>query len=90
MQVTTVCPGVVRTGLTAGNRFRMPFIIDVGQAARSICDGLDGMIAHRDYPMISLDKDAARLLRGAPGHAVTASVTAVRALTPRPSLSLAM
>ena len=50
----------------------MPFIIDVGQAARSICDGLEGMIAHRDYPMISLDKDAARLLRGAPGHAVTA------------------
>jgi hypothetical protein len=40
--------------------------------------------------MISLDKDAARLLRGASGHTVTANVTAVRALTPRPSLSLAM
>ena len=47
VQVMTICPGFVRTGLTAGNRFRMPFIIDVGQAARSICDGLDGMIAHR-------------------------------------------
>ena len=29
---------------------------------------LDGMIAHRDYPMISLDKNAAELLRGAPRH----------------------
>ncbi len=41
MQVTTVCPGFVRTGLTAGNRFPMPFIIKAGQAARSICDGLE-------------------------------------------------
>jgi short-subunit dehydrogenase len=41
VQVTTVCPGFVRTGLTAGNRFPMPFIIEAGQAARSICDGLE-------------------------------------------------
>ena len=41
VHVTTVCPGFVRTGLTAGNRFPMPFIIDAGQAARSICDGLE-------------------------------------------------
>ena len=41
VQVTTVCPGFVRTGLTAGNRFPMPFIIDAGQAARSVCDGLE-------------------------------------------------
>ena len=41
VQVTTVCPGFVRTGLTAGNPFPMPFIIDAGQAARSICDGLE-------------------------------------------------
>ena len=41
VQVTTVCPGFVRTGLTAGNRFPMPFIIDADQAARSICDALE-------------------------------------------------
>ena len=41
VQVTTVCPGFVHTDLTAGNRFPMPFIIDAGQAARSICDGLE-------------------------------------------------
>ena len=40
MRVTTICPGFVRTDLTAGNAFPMPFIIDAGQAARSICDGL--------------------------------------------------
>ena len=41
VHVTTICPGFVRTDLTAGNRFPMPFIIDAGQAARSICDGLE-------------------------------------------------
>ena len=41
VQVTTVCPGFVRTDLTVGNPFPMPFIIDAGQAARSICDGLE-------------------------------------------------
>jgi NAD(P)-dependent dehydrogenase (short-subunit alcohol dehydrogenase family) len=41
VQVTTVCPGFVRTDLTAGNHFPMPFIIEADQAARSICDGLE-------------------------------------------------
>src|SRR5689334_13173939 len=41
VQVTTVCPGFVRTDLTAGNPFPMPFIIDADQAARSICGGLE-------------------------------------------------
>lgn len=41
VRVVTVCPGFVRTELTARNRFRMPFLIDADQAARSICDGLE-------------------------------------------------
>jgi NAD(P)-dependent dehydrogenase (short-subunit alcohol dehydrogenase family) len=41
VHVTTICPGFVRTELTAGNPFPMPFIIEPGQAARSICDGLE-------------------------------------------------
>ena len=41
VRITTVCPGFVRTDLTAGNPFPMPFIIDADQAARSICDGLE-------------------------------------------------
>jgi NAD(P)-dependent dehydrogenase (short-subunit alcohol dehydrogenase family) len=39
MQV--VCPGFVRTPLTGGSRFPMPFIIEVDEAARRICDGLE-------------------------------------------------
>jgi NAD(P)-dependent dehydrogenase (short-subunit alcohol dehydrogenase family) len=40
VRVTTICPGFVRTDLTAGNTFPMPFLIDADQAARTICDGL--------------------------------------------------
>jgi short-subunit dehydrogenase len=39
--VTTICPGFVRTQLTAGNTFPMPFLIDADQAATAICDGLE-------------------------------------------------
>jgi NAD(P)-dependent dehydrogenase (short-subunit alcohol dehydrogenase family) len=41
VRVTTVCPGFVRTELTAGNRFPMPFMIEADEAARDICDGLE-------------------------------------------------
>ena len=50
MEVTTVCPGFVRTDLTVGNRFPMPFIIDTGQAARSICDGLERGLTEIAFP----------------------------------------
>ncbi len=40
VRVTTICPGFVRTDLTAGNSFPMPFMIETDEAARSICDGL--------------------------------------------------
>jgi short-subunit dehydrogenase len=41
VRVTTVCPGFVRTPMTAANTFPMPFIIEADQAARSIADGLE-------------------------------------------------
>ncbi len=39
VRIITVCPGFVRTELTAGNRFPMPFMIEADEAARSMCDG---------------------------------------------------
>jgi NAD(P)-dependent dehydrogenase (short-subunit alcohol dehydrogenase family) len=63
VQVTTVCPGFVRTDLTAGNRFPMPFIIDAGQAARSICDGLERERTEIVFPApMALLMKAARLV----------------------------
>ena len=50
VQVTTVCPGFVRTDLTARNPFPMPFIIEAGQAARSVCDGLERERAEIVFP----------------------------------------
>lgn len=41
VHVTTICPGFVRTEMTAGNDFPMPFIIEAEDAARAICDGLE-------------------------------------------------
>ena len=41
VRVTTVCPGFVRTDMTAENSFPMPFIIDAEEAATSIADGLE-------------------------------------------------
>ena len=70
MQVTTVCPGFVRTDLTAGNPFPMPFIIEADHAARSICDGLE-----RDRPEIVFPARMALLMKTArlvPARAWTA------------------
>jgi NADP-dependent 3-hydroxy acid dehydrogenase YdfG len=41
VRVTTICPGFVRTELTADNAFPMPFIIEADAAGRFICDGLE-------------------------------------------------
>jgi NAD(P)-dependent dehydrogenase (short-subunit alcohol dehydrogenase family) len=63
VHVTTICPGFVRTDLTAGNPFPMPFIIEPGQAARSICDGLERERAEIVFPVpMALLMKAARLV----------------------------
>jgi len=34
VSVVTICPGYIRTPLTAGNRYRMPFLMDADDGAR--------------------------------------------------------
>ena len=63
VHVTTICPGFVRTDLTAGNPFPMPFIIDADAAARSICDGLERDRTEIVFPArMALLMKAARLV----------------------------
>jgi short-subunit dehydrogenase len=63
ISVTTVCPGFVRTELTARNSFPMPFMIEPEQAAVSICDGLERGQMEIVFPApMALLMKAARLL----------------------------
>jgi short-subunit dehydrogenase len=36
VSVVTICPGYIRTPMTAKNRYRMPFLMDADEAARRI------------------------------------------------------
>jgi short-subunit dehydrogenase len=47
--VSTVCPGFIRTPMTAKNPYPMPFIIDVDDAARRIARAID---ARRSFAVI--------------------------------------
>ena len=63
VRVTTVCPGFVRTGMTAVNDFPMPFMVEPQQAARSICDGLERGRMEIVFPLpMALLMKIARLL----------------------------
>ena len=63
VHVTTICPGFVRTELTAGNDFPMPFIIDADEAAVSICNGLEHDRTEIVFPLpMALLMKAARLV----------------------------
>jgi NADP-dependent 3-hydroxy acid dehydrogenase YdfG len=63
VRVITVCPGFVRTDLTASNAFPMPFIIDADEAGRAICDGLERERTEIVFPVrMALLMKAARLV----------------------------
>ena len=58
VHITTICPGFVRTELTALNAFPMPFIIDADEAGREICDGIE-----KDRLVIVFPKPMAILMK---------------------------
>ncbi len=63
VRVQTISPGFVRTGLTARNKFPMPFIIDADKAARMIADGLAAEKTEIVFPLpMMLMMKAARLV----------------------------
>jgi len=50
IRVSVVCPGFVRTRMTDGNIYPMPFIMDTGKAARIIRRGLERDKARIGFP----------------------------------------
>jgi NADP-dependent 3-hydroxy acid dehydrogenase YdfG len=63
VRVSTVCPGFVRTDLTAQNTFRMPWLLDVDDAAGRIADGLAKDKAEIVFPLpMMLAMKAVRLV----------------------------
>ena len=63
VRVTTVCPGFVRTEMTEGNEFPMPFIIDADEAARIVANGLERRRTEIVFPLrMALVMKTARVL----------------------------
>jgi short-subunit dehydrogenase len=63
VRVTTVCPGFVRTEMTATNSFPMPFVIEPEDAARAIADGLERRRTEIVFPLpMAVLMKAARLI----------------------------
>ena len=63
VRANVICPGFVRTDLTAGNSFRMPWMLEPADAARRIADGLARGKAEIVFPwQMMLAMKAARLV----------------------------
>lgn len=50
VRVVTLVPGYVRTPLTAGNRYRMPFALDADEFARRAVHAIDQGVSYRVIP----------------------------------------
>jgi NADP-dependent 3-hydroxy acid dehydrogenase YdfG len=63
---TTIYPGFVRTGLTAKNKFRMPFLMDVDEAVKVMAKGLARGAKTIAYPlpMVAISRTLGALPRG--------------------------
>ena len=87
--VTTVCPGFVRTALTADNTFRMPWMLEPDDAARRIADGLARGKAEIVFPwQMMVAMKAARLVPVRPWSEILSRQATTRHLSKRPPPSL--
>lgn len=50
IRVITICPGYIATAMTAGNPYRMPFIISAEKAAEKIVSVIAGGKTHAVFP----------------------------------------
>lgn len=48
--VTTICPGFVKTPMTARNRFPMPFLMELEDAAQAMYEGIRARDTHVAFP----------------------------------------
>jgi short-subunit dehydrogenase len=81
VRVSTVCPGFVRTDLTALNTFRMPWLLEPDDAARRIANGLEKDKAEIVFPRpMMLAMKAVRLVPVRPWTAVMARQARTRHL----------
>jgi short-subunit dehydrogenase len=60
VSVTTINPGFVKSEMTAGHRFHMPFLLETDEAARRICRALERKTKEFNFPW-----QTALLMRGA-------------------------
>lgn len=69
IQVSTICPGFIRTPMTANNRFSMPFLMEAPEAARKIVGAIERDKKVFNFPWQTwMMAKAARML---PDHLIT-------------------
>jgi short-subunit dehydrogenase len=79
IEVMTVCPGFVRTELVSANTFRMPWMIETGDAARRIASGIEKGKAEIVFPLpMMLAMKAVRLVPVRPWTAAMSRLARTR------------
>ena len=66
VRATTIYPGFVKTELTAKNKFRMPFLMDLDDAVRVMARGIDRGAKTISYPlpMVAVTRTLGAIPRG--------------------------